>query len=197
MKGVHKVESRPCRNMSERVIGNIQSTRKNIHRMSQCTMLPLTTLPRARRRRCVQDGRPGSAWPRPLKVTGPLTPTNYLADKGLFNLAFSHLIGPVKVERLVESYDGIHISMDSMTQGGCSANIRRPPHVRNIPPACEGKTASTIPVLLNIVGESFGSGWWDAEEKTVGNDRERYRCIEILTDQNILLDIEVGWWSPA
>jgi rRNA processing protein Krr1/Pno1 len=39
MKGVHKVESRPCRNMSERVIGNIQSTRKNIHRMYQCTML--------------------------------------------------------------------------------------------------------------------------------------------------------------
>ncbi|KAL4757359.1 Zn(II)2Cys6 transcription factor domain-containing protein [Aspergillus foveolatus] len=121
----------------------------------------------ARRRRCVQDGRPGSAWPGPLKVTGPLTPTNYLADKGLFNLASSHLIGPVKVERLVESYDGIHISMDPMTQGSCSANIRCPPHVRNIPPACEGKTASAIPVLLNIVGESFGSGGWDAEEKTL------------------------------
>jgi hypothetical protein len=126
-----------------------------------------------------------------------LTPTNYLTDKGLFNLTFGHLIGPVKVERLVESYDGIHISMDSMTQGGCSANIRCPPHVWNIPPACEGKTAGAIPVLFNIVGESFGSGGLDAEEKTVGNDRERYRCIEILTYENILLDIEVGWWTPA
>ncbi|KAL4749522.1 hypothetical protein BDW72DRAFT_204693 [Aspergillus terricola var. indicus] len=111
----------------------------------------------ARRRRCVQDGRQGSAWPRSLKVTDPLTPTNYLVDKGLLNLA------------LVEGYDGIHVSMDSMTQGSSSTNVRCPPHVRNIPPTCEGETASAIPVLLNIVGKNFGSGGWDAEEKTLWN----------------------------
>ncbi|KAL4741244.1 hypothetical protein BDV11DRAFT_203679 [Aspergillus similis] len=105
----------------------------------------------ARHRRCVEDGRPGSAWPGPLKVTGPLTPTNYLVDKGLLNLAFCHLVGPVKVKRL----------------GSSSADVRCPPHVRNIPPACKGKMASAISVLLNIVGECFGSGGWDAEEKTL------------------------------
>ncbi|KAL4980980.1 hypothetical protein BDW66DRAFT_163957 [Aspergillus desertorum] len=116
-----------------------------------------------------EQGRPALTWPGPLKATDPLTPANYLVDNSLLNMAFGHLVRSVEVEGFVESDDGIHISMDPMTEGSSSTNVRRPLHIRNIPPACKGETASAIPVLLNIVGKDLGGGRRDAEEETLWN----------------------------
>ncbi|KAL6236131.1 hypothetical protein BDW75DRAFT_250319 [Aspergillus navahoensis] len=98
--------------------------------------------------------RQGLAWPGPLKVTDPLTPANYLVGKGLLNLAFGHLVRTVEVEGLAEGDDGIHISMDPMTEGSSSTN---------------SETAGAISVFLDIVGEGLGGGRWDSEEKTLWN----------------------------
>lgn len=67
--------------------------------------------------------------PWALKDPGPLAPAYDLADHGVFDLRRPDSLGERKAERRVESNDGEHVAMGTMTQGSSGAHVGLTAHV--------------------------------------------------------------------
>lgn len=136
--------------------------------------------------------------PRATKHSDPLTPSDHLADHGVFDLRLRNVFLARESQALIEGDNGEDITVRAVAQGRRRANIGRTPDIGNIDPAGIGDVSLYVCVLRHdILVTGGGSGGRDVEVEAVMDDQEWNGQVEVLAYQDILLDLTPGRRRPA